>query len=180
MPELKIVKPHVSIMSNSSKKLSDIFDCASLKSTAIWAQVIPGELSTEALSLNKVCVDYYGNPLNGNEEGAQMPSIPSPSCAPVVNYSSSDNESVDAVFFQMRYSRQLSTNTCRYMNSTDCNSSFNSLVASVGGLEDSLSSAMSSITSSTNSVYTDSSNTSYTTVPKSTPTLGVVMAHQNT
>ena len=66
------------------------------------------------------------------------------------------------------------------MNSTDCNSSFRSLAASVGGLADSLSSAMSSITSSTNSVYTDASNTSYTTVPKPTPTLGVVMAHQNT
>ena len=36
----------------------------------------------------------------------------------------------------------------------------------MGGLADSLSSAVSSITSLTNMVCTDSSNTSYTTVPK--------------
>ena len=64
--------------------------------------MIPRDLSAETSSSNEVCEDYHGNPLNGNEEGVQMPSTPSPRCIPVVIYSSSDDdESVYAGFLQM-------------------------------------------------------------------------------
>ena len=143
------VKPRARVngMSDSSRQLT-LFDCASLKSAAKRAKVTPEELSPETSSSDKVCdrEDY-----SGDEEGAQMPSTPSPCCTPVAIYSSSDNESVQAGFF------------------ADDDDSHR-LVHAVtpiqpGSLIDSLSSvAASSITSSTNLVRTDSSNT--TTVPK--------------
>ena len=55
------MKPHGSVMSDSSKQLT-LFDCASLKSAAKRAKVIPGDLSAEASGSNEVCEEYYGNP----------------------------------------------------------------------------------------------------------------------
>ena len=142
------MKPRARVngMSDSSRQLT-LFDCASLKSAAKRAKVTPEELSPETSSSDKVCdhEDY-----SDDEEGAQMPSTPSPCCTPVAIYSCSDNESVQAGFF------------------ADDDDSHR-LVHAVtpiqpGSLIDSLSSVASSITSSTNLVRTDSSNT--TTVPK--------------
>ena len=82
------MKPRVNVMSDSSRQLT-LLDCANLKSAAKRAKVTPEKLSPETSSSDKVCEDY-----SGDEEGAQMPSTPSPCCTPVVIYSSSDNESV--------------------------------------------------------------------------------------
>ena len=141
-------------MSDSSKQLT-LFDCASLKSAAKRAKVIPGDLSAEVSGSNEVYEEYYGN-----VEGVQMPSTPSPRCTPVVIYSSSDDESVHAGFYTD------DDNSQSVHADISIQPERSSLTAGVGarGLADSLSSAVSSITSSTNLVCTDSSNT--TTVPK--------------
>ena len=81
-------------MRDSSKQLM-IFDCASLKSVAKQAKVIPEELSLEVSSSNKVYENYSED---SNGEGVQlnmmeMPSTPSLCCTPIVIYSSSDDES---------------------------------------------------------------------------------------
>ena len=148
------MKPRGSVMSDSSKQLT-LFDCASLKSAAKRAKVIPGDLSAEVSGSNEVYEEYYGN-----VEGVQMPSTPSPRCTPVVIYSSSDDESVHAGFYTD------DDNSQSVHADISIQPERSSLTAGVGarGLADSLSSAVSSITSSTNLVCTDSSNT--TTVPK--------------
>ena len=167
-------------MSDSSKQLI-LFDCASLKSAAKRAKVIPGDLSAEASSSNEVCEEYCGNPLDGNEEGVQMPSTSSPSYTPVVIYSSLDDESVHTGF----YTDDDSSQSVHADTSIQPERS-SSLTAGVGahGLADSLSSAVASITSSTNLVCTDSStqplSQSLFLTEVTPPPLGLVLAHQKT